>query len=369
MKANAEFRSGLEGVIVAETEISHVDGENGRLIYRGGNAIESLVNKSYEEVAFLLLYGWSPNPSELSRIREEFAKARHLGKSARLALSGLPPVADPMDALRTVLSAQGAERNSKHINPSEALQITAVAATAIAAFQRQRLGLTPVLPHSELGHVANFMYMLRGTQPEEAEVRWLEAYFVVTADHALSPSTFTAQVVGSTGSDLWSSVVAAICALKGPAHGGAIAEATRMLEQVGTPERAEVFVAERFARNERIMGFGHREYRKYDPRARILADVCRLANPAYHELALAVEHVVLRELNRRHPDRPNFTNMDYFAGGVLSGVGIAAELFPCVFAASRTLGWSAHVIEYIARGGRIVSPASSWAGPALPEDT
>jgi citrate synthase len=238
-----------------------------------------------------------------------------------------------------------------------------VAPTAIAAFHRRRRGLPVLEPRTDLGHVANFLYLLHGEVPDPEHVRWLQVYFTVTADHALSPSTFTAQIVGSTGSDLTSAVVAAIGALKGAGHGGATTEAARTLARVGGPANAEAFVLDLLARGGRLMGFGHREYRRYDPRARILAEVCRAANPDYYAVATAVEAVALRELARRHPDRPNLTNVDYFAGGVLAGVGIPDDEFVCVFAAARLVGWAAHVIEYVERGERIVSPASRWLGP------
>ncbi|GAA4263445.1 citrate synthase CitA [Dactylosporangium darangshiense] len=357
------FKSGLEGVIVAETEISHVDGANGQLIYRGGYHIDEVADRGYEEIVYLLLQGRLPDSAELAGTTAELTKQRELNAAALTALAGLPASADPMDALRTVLSAQGAQRNVVRPTAAEAVAVTATAATAVAAYHRHRQCLPLPDARADLGHVANFLYQLHGREPDQAQVRWLETYFVVTADHALSPSTFTAQIVGSTGSDLWSAIVAAVGALKGPAHGGATVEATRMLERVGGPEHAESFVLDLLSRRGRLMGFGHREYRRYDPRARILANVCQDANPEYHAVARAVEEVALRELARRHADRPNLTNVDYFAGGVLSGVGIPQDLFACTFAAARTVGWAAHVVEYVERRERIVSPASRWIGP------
>lgn len=357
------FRSGLEGVVVAETEIGDVDGANGRLRYRGGYRIEEIVDRSYEEIVHLLLHGRLPDPAELAATAAELYRHGELNPAARAALSGLPVDADPMDALRTLLSAQGAYRGVMQPTATEAVAVTAAASTAIAAFHRHRQGLPFLEPDEDLGHVANFLYRFHGRVPDPGQVSWLQTYFVVTAEHALAPSTFTAQIVGSTGSDLWSAIVAAVGALKGPAHGGATAEAARMLESVGGPENAESFVLDVLRANGRLMGFGHREYRMYDPRARILAEVCEAANPGYYAVARAVEDVALRELARLHPTRPNLTNMDYFAGGVLSGVGIPVDNYPCVFGAARTAGWAAHVIEYVARGERIVSPTSRWIGP------
>lgn len=357
------FVSGLEGVIVAETEISHVDGPRGRLIYRGGYRIEEIADRSYEEIVHLLLHGRLPDDAERTATVAELVEQRELNAAARAALAGLPTDVDPMDALRTVLSAQGVERGATHPTAAEALAVTAAATTAVAAYHRHRRGMPHVESRTDLGHVANFLYQLQGDEPDPVRVRWLETYFVVTADHALSPSTFTARIVGSTGSDLWSAIVAAVGALKGPLHGGATVEATRMLDRVGGPEHAESFVMDLLRGKTKLSGFGHREYRRYDPRARILADVCRAANPDYHAVARAVEDVALRELALRHPNRPNMTNVDYFAGGVLSGVGIPLDFFACVFAAARTVGWAAHVVEHVQRGARIISPASYWIGP------
>jgi len=174
-------------------------------------------------------------------------------------------------------------------------------------------------------------------------------------------------VVASTGSDLWSAVVAAVGALKGPAHGGAATAAMNMIERVGGPDRAERFVIDTLDRHERLMGFGHRVYRTYDPRARILRDLAKTANPEYYPVALKVEEVAIRELHDRHPERPNATNVDYWSAAVLDAAGFPTDFFTCVFAASRVVGWSAHVLEYIAKDGRIIRPASKWTGPQ-PQD-
>ncbi|GAA4448101.1 citrate/2-methylcitrate synthase [Phytohabitans houttuyneae] len=362
------FQSGLEGVVVAQTEISEVDGERGRLIYRGGNLIEGVWQRNVPEIAHLLWYGRFPTAAELADLERVLASRRALNPAARAALAGLPVDADPMDALRTLLSAAGAGPGCPSPSIDQAKTITAQAATALAAFWRHRRGLPPVEPCAELGHAENLLYMMRGERPTADEVRWLEAYLVITADHALSPSTFTAQIVGSAGGDLWSAIVAAISTLKGPAHGGAIAAATAMLADAGTPENAERFVVDLLDRGGRLMGFGHREYRVYDPRARLLGAVCREANPAFHEVASAVEEAALRELARRYPHRPNFTNVDFFAGGILSRLGFDPDFFACVFAAARVVGWSAHVVEYLDRGGRIISPKSEWIGPEPASD-
>jgi citrate synthase len=357
------YSPGLEGVVAAQTEISEVDGQNGRLIYRGGYLIQEVADRSYEEICHLLWTGRLPDASELKDFQGRLVARRPLDQAARAALGGLPADADPMDALRTLLSAQGAGPGCPKPDLDGAIAATAVTPTAIAADFRRRRGEAPVEPRDDLGHAANFVYMLHGRDPDPDQVRYLETYLVLLADHGLNASTFTARVVASTGSDLWSAVVAAVGALKGPAHGGAAGAAMGMIERVGGPERAERFVIDALDRHERLMGFGHRVYRTYDPRARILRDLCRKANREFYDIAFKVEETALRELVARHPERPNATNVDYYSAGILQAAGFPKEFFATVFAASRIVGWTAHVLEYMAKDGRIIRPASEWTGP------
>jgi citrate synthase len=357
------YSPGLEGVVAAQTEISEVDGQNGRLIYRGGLLIQDVADRSFEEIAYLLWHGTLPNPSQLAHLRESLAAARPLNHAARTALKGLPADADPMDALRTLLSAQGAAPGVPKPDLAAAIAATAVTPTAVAAFYRHQRGASPIEPRSDLGHAANFLHMLDGREPDANRVRYLQTYLVLLADHGLNASTFTARVVCSTGTDLWSAVVAAVGALKGPAHGGAATAAMNMIDRVPGPEGAEAFVLDTLNSHGRLMGFGHRVYRTYDPRARILRDLCKEANPGFYAVAFRVEEVALRELLARHPERPNATNVDYYSAGVLAAAGFPTEYFAAVFAASRIAGWTAHVLEYIAQDGRIIRPASQWMGP------
>jgi citrate synthase len=357
------YSPGLEGVVAAQTEISEVDGQNGRLIYRGGYLIHEVADRSFEEIAYLLWNGELAGDAQLRDFNGRLVARRALNGAARAALGGLPADADPMDALRTLLSAQGAGPGCPKPSLDHAIAATAVTPTAIAAYYRHQRGQPPVEPRADLGHAANFLYMLDGREPDADRVRYLQAYLVLLADHGLNASTFTARVVCSTGSDLWSSVVAAVGALKGPAHGGAATAAMNMIERVGGPDQAERFVIDALDRKERLMGFGHRVYRTYDPRAKILRDLCREANREFYDVAFRVEEVALRELVARHPERPNATNVDYYSAGVLAAAGFPKEFFASVFAASRMAGWTAHVLEYIAKDGRIIRPASQWTGP------
>src|SRR5918912_181814 len=315
------YSPGLEGVVAAQTEISEVDGQNGRLIYRGGYLIHELAQRFFEEGAYLLWNGELPSPDQLADLKRQLVDNRRLNEQARAALAGL---------------------------------ITDVAPSAVAGYFRHQRGQEPVEPRSDLGEAANFLYMMSGEEPDPARARYLETYLVMLADHGLNASTFTARVAASTGTDLCSAMVAAIGALKGAAHGGAATAAMRMIERIGTAENAEKWLTEAMARKERFMGFGHRVYRKYDPRAKILRELAQEGNPDFYRVAAKTEEVALRLLAERHPERPNATNVDYYSSGVLQAAGFPKEYFTCVFAVSRMVGWTAHVLEYMAKDGRII---------------
>jgi citrate synthase len=357
------FSPGLEGVVAAQTEISEVDGKNGRLIYRGGYLILEVAGRSFEEVAHLLWYGELPGRDELETLRRQMADSRTLNEQARAALGGLRRDVDPMDALRTVLSAQGSAPDCPKPTLDEAVALTSVAATVVAGYYRHQREQDLVEPNPELGHAGNLLYMMSGEEPDADRTRYLETYLVLLADHGLNASTFTARVAASTGTDLCSAIIAAIGALKGPAHGGAATAAMKMLEKIGTADNAERWLTEAMNRKERFMGFGHRIYRTYDPRARILRDLVREANPDFYSVASRSEEVALRLLAERHPERPNATNVDYYSAGALQAAGIPKDFFTCIFAVSRIAGWTAHVLEYMATDGRIIRPASEWIGP------
>ena len=359
----AEFSPGLEGVVAAETAVSEVDGANGRLIYRGGYLIEDLVPvTSYEEVAYLLWHGELPTEKELDALRQQMAAARKLESSARKTLAAMDPKLDPMDVLRTVVSAQGARPALTKPTLEEAVALTAVFPTIVGATYRRRLGKDPVEPRDDLGHAANLLWCLEAKEPEAQRVQWVDAYLVLLADHGLNASTFAARVVASTGSDLASCVVGAIAALKGPAHGGATLAARNMLDKIGSADNAEKWLTEAHARHERFSGFGHRVYRTYDPRAKILREMAKDANPDLHRTAARTEEVALKILHDAHPERPNATNVDFWASVVLTGAGVPKELFTTMFATSRVAGWTAHVLESMS-DLRIIRPASRWIGP------
>jgi citrate synthase len=351
------YSPGLEGVVAAETALGYVDGEQGRLLYRGYRIGDLVERGSYPAVANLLWTGeWQPG--------HHLATAP-VPDGVMAALRALPTTAKPMDALRTAVSAWGATQALTYPpTPEQARALTAFSPSALAAFARLRGGKEPIEPDPSLDLVPGFLYQLTGSAPDPGTARALDAYFVVGAEHGLNASTFTARVIVSTRSDLASAVVGAIGAMKGPLHGGAPSEVVEQLHQVGSPERAEAWVKDMLDRGERLMGFGHRVYRAYDPRAAALRKVAESMEhkPDWLELAIKVEDVALRVLAERHPERALKTNVEYYAAAVLQGVGLTPDLFPATFALARHAGWTAHVIEQ-SGDNRLIRPDARYTGP------
>jgi citrate synthase len=351
------YSPGLEGIVAAETSLGYVDGEAGRLLYRGYRIGDLVEHGTYPAVANLLWTGeWEP--------RHHLPTAP-VPEAVLVALRALPTSAKPMDALRTAVSVWGATQVLDWPpTPEQARALTTFSPSALAAFARLRQGLEPVEPDPSLDLVPGFLYQLTGSPADPGTARALDAYFVVGAEHGLNASTFVARVITSTRSDVASAVTGAIGALKGPLHGGAPSEVVEQLHKVGSPERAEAWVRDAIKRGERLMGFGHRVYRAYDPRARALRKVAESMEhkPDWLELAIAVEDVALRVLAELHPDRALKTNVEYYAAAVLMGVGLTPDLFPATFALARHAGWTAHVLEQ-AGSNRLIRPDAIYTGP------
>jgi citrate synthase len=353
---------GLEGIIAAQTAISMVDGANGRLVYRGYVIADLAEDMSFEEVAFLMWKGHLPARAELDALTLKLAANRSLTQAATIALDALPKDTDPMDVLRSVVSVQGVEHKLEKPSIPLAIHATASFPTILAGFHRRQLGLQPVKSRADLGHAANYLYMLDGKEASPERVRALNTYLVLLADHGMNASTFVARVIASTDSDLASCLVGAIGALKGPAHGGAPSAVMDQLEQIGTAENAERWMREARKKKVRFMGFGHRIYRTYDPRAKILKELCARLNPKFYELASKVEETALMILHEEHPERPQATNVEFYSAGVLQAIGLPKEYFPPTFAVSRVAGWTAHVLEQSANN-RLIRPQSEYVGP------
>jgi citrate synthase len=359
---------GLEGVIATSTSVSHVFGEEGRLVYRGYDIHDLAGKATFEEVAYLLWHGDLPNSSQLQDLRQKLAQNREIPKVGLDVLNAISNDALPMDVLRTVISAIGTEEKAAKAEVgdaavSAAIRFTAVVPTILAAFDRKRRGSEPIPPRSDLDQAANYLYMLSGEVPSDEDSHALDTYFVLLADHGMNASTFTARVIASTESDMASTVVGALGALKGPIHGGAPSLVLDMLEAIGEPGNAEKWMREALGRGDRLMGFGHRVYKAEDPRAEILRTIsAEMGHPEVFKLAHATEEVGLRLLEEQKPGRRLFLNVEFYSSVVLSAVGLPRDMFTATFAASRVSGWSAHVLEQYA-DNRLIRPQSQYTGP------
>jgi citrate synthase len=351
------YSPGLEGVIAGETSLSKVDGANGRLTYRGYRIGDLVEHGTYPAVANLL---WTADWDAKARLA-----TAPVPDAVLTTLRALPRDAKPMDALRTAVSAWGATQ--KLVWPptvEQARALTAFSPSALAAFVRIREAREPIDPDPSLDLVEGFLYQLKGERPEPATARALDAYFIVGAEHGFNASTFTARVITSTMSDIASAVVGAIGTMKGPLHGGAPSEVVDQLAKMGSVEHAEEWLRDALDRGERLMGFGHRVYRAYDPRAAALRKVAEGMEhkPDWLALAIQVEDMALRLLAERHPDRPLKTNVEFYAAPVLQGVGLTPDLFPATFSLARHAGWTAHVLEQAA-SNRLIRPDVRYVGP------
>ncbi len=366
--SQAVAAKGLEGVIAASTAVSHVYGEEGRLVYRGYDIHELAGKASFEEVAYLLWEGELPNQSQLDEIRSELATQRRLSKEGIACLADLATDALPMDVLRTVVSAVGANqrvsrRSSADEARREAVTFTAIFPTILAAFERRRRNLDPVEPREDLSQSANYLFMLTGSEPSQIDAQALDTYFVLLADHGMNASTFTGRVIASTEADMASALVGAIGALKGPLHGGAPSLVLDMLDAIGSPDNVESWMREALGRGDRLMGFGHRVYKAEDPRAEILRELAsRMDKGDLYALASNAEQTGLRLLEEQKPGRRLYTNVEFYSAVVLNAVGLPRDLFTATFAASRVAGWSAHVLEQYA-DNRLIRPQSQYTGP------
>lgn len=356
-------KAGLEGVVAASTAISYVDGQAGRLIYRGYDIHDLAHATTFEEIAYLLWFGRLPARTELSELQARLAEGRHLPAGVLAILRDMPRETAPMDMLRTAVSAWGMYSGVQGTpTVDQAIALTACFPLILATFHQLRQGLKPLEPRADLGHTANFLYLLTGREPEAAHVRSLDAYLVMLADHNMNASTFTARIVASTTSDLASAVVAAICALKGPLHGGAADKSQEMLAAIGTAENAEPWMRAALARGERLMGFGHRAYKTTDPRSEELREIARQADPAGFAYARHVEKLALALLEETKPGRRLYTNVDFYSAVVLNAVGVPVDLFTPTFAVSRVAGWTAHILEQTANN-RLIRPLAEYSGP------
>ncbi|MFL6075770.1 MAG: citrate/2-methylcitrate synthase [Mycobacteriales bacterium] len=369
---------GLKGLIVADTALGDVRGQEGFYHYRQYPAPALAAERRFEDAWYLLWEGALPTPDQQAAFDAELRAARRLPPAV---LDALPAVAAgaPLTALRTALSVAGAALGLRPIydldepgRRADALAVAALTPGLIAATHRLRHGLAPVPPRDDLGHAAHYLYQLTGEVPAPEPARAVETYLTATLEHGFNASAFTARIVASTGADVASCVLAALGALSGPRHGGAPSRALDSLDAIGTPDRTAAWVRERVLAGDRIMGFGHAVYRTTDPRNTLLRQVARdlagspaAAGPDPKGLvafAEQVEQQVEETLAELKPGRELHANVEFYAGVVMELAGLPRELFTPTFACSRVVGWCAHVLEQ-ARDPRIIRPSARYVGP------
>lgn len=369
--ASTVVNPGLEGVVVGETVLSNVEGEVGRLTFRGYDVHDLAANATYEEVVYLLFYGALPTQEQLAALNATLVAKRALPDVTLGILRDIPRDAWPMDVLRTATSSLSHELphapSGAHTSDIDAaLGLVAKTTTIVAAWDRLRRGLEPIAPRSDLRHAANFHYMRTGEMPTAEQERALDTYFVVLIDHSFNASTFSARVTASTNADLYCAITSAIATLTGELHGGAPSQVMDTLEAIGSAERAEKYVRSLLAHGKRVMGMGHREYKIRDPRAQCLEAKAKQLNAQtgshWYDLAVTLENAANKVLQEAKPGRKIYANVDFYTAPLLADLGIAKDEFTCVFACSRIAGWSAHVLEQYAHN-RLIRPQATYVGP------
>ena len=366
--AGPRIDKGLDNVYVKETSICFVDGQRGRLLYRGYDIRDLAAHSTFEETVFLLLEGRLPNREELKKTKADLAAGRTLPPFVLRLLRSMPEHMPPMDVLRTAvsyLSNFDPERDdtTRAANQRKARRLVAQFGTVVATYERIRKGHRVLRPDPKLGHAEDFLRMMSAKKPDPLRARMMDVAMILYADHAMNASTFAATVAASTRSDLYSTIIAALSTLKGPLHGGAIEAALRGMEMAATPERAEEYVLGTLRNHEVVYGFGHRVYKTYDPRALIQKEFARQladlsGDDRLYRIATAIEDTVVREIGSKGV----YPNVDFYSGLVFQGLGIPTDLFTPVFAVARIAGWTAQVIEYW-EDNRLLRPLDWYVGP------
>lgn len=367
--SEVQYAKGLEGVIAAESKICKIDGENGELYYLGYPISDLVKESTFEEVTYLLLYGDLPTEKQLAGFSERMRKGRELKEPILDVIREFPRDSHPMELLQSVISylSSYVEHKIEHnayCNCRDTLHQVAQIPSVIAAYHRFNQGKEYVPPRKDLGHGANFLYMLRGEEPSEFEGEVMDKAFILHAEHSLNASTFTARVVASTLSTCYCSISAAMGALFGSLHGGANERVMNMVEEIGTVENARPYVEKALKNKQKIMGMGHRVYRAKDPRSIVMEDFLKklsdeTADDSYYRILKEVE-TVFREI-MEEKGKPIYPNVDFFSGSVYTLLGIPKVLFTPIFAAARAAGWLAHVLEQ-RQDNRIFRPKALYTG-------
>lgn len=362
---------GLKGIKAADSFICLVNGEEGKLLYRGYNIDDLAENSSFEEVSYLLLKGQLPTQTQLDEFKSQLAEGCRLNDNVKSFLQSLPKDTVPMSALRSAVSVSGiydpeAEDESEDAQYRKAVRLTAKLATFVAAIHRLRQGQEIVEPKPPLlnlkkgGFAANFMYMLNGKEPTADETKAMDLILILHAEHGFNASTFTGRVIIATLTDFYSAITGAIGALKGKLHGGANAEVLKTLQKLGSVDAVDSWVKETLDKKEKFMGFGHAVYRAPDPRAKHLRELSdRLGKEQgetkWYDMSVEIEKQVTAAIGKD-------CNVDFYSASLQHYMGIPRELFTCIFAASRIAGWCAHVLEQLS-DNKIIRPSANYVGP------
>ncbi|WP_246222110.1 MULTISPECIES: citrate/2-methylcitrate synthase [Gordonia] len=362
---------GLSGVVVADTEIGDVRGDEGFYHYRQYPAIELARSRTFEEVWHLFAHGYLPDEQASAAFARRVRTLRPIpdevgGIVASAALLGAPRT--ELAALRTALSAVGVATGARPLwdataeqGLADALRVAAVTPTLLAAMYRLRNGDDPVAPREDLPVAANWLYMLTGHEPTPHHARAVEQYLIATIDHGFNASTFTARVVASTGADVYSAICGGVGAFSGPLHGGAPDRALDSLDEIDADGDAAGWARRQLEQRRRIMGFGHAVYRTVDPRSELLRGIAVDLGGPLVERALTAERAVTDVLAQAHPDRPRYANVEFYAGVVMESCGIPRSMFTPTFAVSRVVGWCANILEQ-SRSRKIIRPSARYVG-------
>ncbi|WP_374758255.1 citrate synthase [Leifsonia sp. LS1] len=362
---------GLTNVVAARTALGDVRGQEGFYHYRRHSAVDLARDRTFEESWYLLLHGELPGDAELDAFRVRIAEARRVpeGVAALLPAIARLTAGDPLAGLRMALTAVAAADGIRPLYDEDAdarlrdaIRIAAITPVVLASLHALAGERRPLAPRDDLGHVADYLFLLTGEEPAPEHERALSTYMTAAIDHGFNASTFTARVIASTGADLASAVGGALGALSGPLHGGAPSRALDTLDAIGTPDRIDEWVTAAVRSGDRIMGFGHAVYRTEDPRSRMLRDVALGFGGARVDFAVRVEERVQQLLAELKPGRELHTNVEFYAGIVMELCGIPRPMFTPTFAAARVVGWTAHVLEQ-AEDGKIFRPSARYVGP------
>jgi citrate synthase len=368
----AAAKGGLQGVVAAQSEICFIDGEAGRLVYRGYEIGDLVEGASFEEVAYLLWDGKLPNKNELATLKQQLAASMSLPPHVMNILKALPAATQPMDALRTAVSALASgdadlTSNEAAANRRKAVRLTAQFPTVVCAYHRLRNNQQPIAPDPALSLAGNFLYMMNGKKPHDTLVRVMDAALTLHAEHGMNASTFTARVIAATLADMHAAITGALGALKGPLHGGANEAVMQLLLQCGDADSAERKVKEMLANKQKVAGFGHRVYRTFDPRATFLRKMSKqlgeaAGNSKWYEMSERLIPI-LRDTKKPTGEPMNLNpNVDFFSASAYYTMGIPIDLFTPIFGVARVTGWAAHVMEQH-KNNRIIRPTDDYTGP------